>query len=463
LRGASDRSLNNATLQRAWAAVLRSLAGKISTASFEAYIRPVKPLSLDGDQVVLGVASKFAADWIRKNYLRVIQASLESALARNLHVQLKVTAADSLPLFSDAPAAPATAVVPEPAAWNPSIPLYGRFTFDNFVVGKSNRLAQAAAQSVAESPGVLYNPLFLYGESGRGKTHLLHAIGQAARTLPDKPRVVLIDGEGFARLFVEAVRDRRLEEFRRHCAGIDVWLVDDVQFIAEKDRNSEEFLHTFNALYRSGKQIVLASDRGPRELHTLDDRIRSRFESGLVAQLGPPEIETRMAILDRRAREMDFRIPMEAVYFLANGVRSNVRALEGALTTFMGYCRLTGAEPTVEAARAALGDQLLESPAVRFRKAVPAETVLEAAADYFGFTPEALRGPSRAGDLVRARQATMYLMRKLSERTYTEIGQILGGRDHAPVHRGIQKIDRLLDADPHLQIAMQELQDRLTH
>ena len=458
-------SLHNTTLQRAWTAVLRVLAGKVSTASYEAYIRPIKPLSLIDDEVVLGVSSKFACDWIRSNYAAIIRTSLESTLARSLRVRLQVLATEELPLFQE-PNAPRPAPALQSSRSETSIsaiPLYRRFKFENFVVGNSNRLAHAAALSVAESPGILYNPLFLYGESGRGKTHLLHAIGHEASKLPDHPKVALIDGEGFARLFVEAVRDRKLDEFRKYCAGIDVWLVDDVQFIAEKDRNAEEFFHTLNALYRSGKQIVLASDRGPRELHTLDDRIRSRFESGLVAQIGPPEIETRMAILDRRAREMELRIPMEVIYFIANGVRSNIRALEGALTTFAGYCRLTGHEPTVEGARIALGDQLLESPGnVRFLKAIPVETVLDAASDYFGVSRDDLRGPVRNAPQVRARQVTMYLLRKLSERTYTEIGQILGGRDHAPVQRGIEKIVRLLETDVDLQLTVQELQDRLT-
>ncbi len=472
MKAAESHSRRVATLQRAWAAVLRVLAGRVSTASYEGHIRPIKPLSLDGDEVVLGVTSQFASEWIRKNYLDVIHSSLESALARKLQVRLRVLPPEELGLFPPADSDPSqTETVahsneprrPEPPPWIPSVGLYPRFTFDNFVVGKSNRLAHAASQSVAESPGVLYNPLFIYGESGRGKTHLLHAIGHSVAKLAENPRIVLIDGEGFARLFVAAVRDRKLEEFRRYCAGIDVWLVDDVQFIAEKDRNAEEFFHTFNTLYRSGKQIVLASDRGPRELHALDDRVRSRFESGLVSQIGAPEVETRMAILDRRAKEMDFRMPMEVVYFIANGVRSNIRALEGALTTFAGYCRLTGAEPTIEAARAALSDQLLESPAnVRFRKAVPADTILDAACDYFGVSREDLRGPSRIASLVRARQVAMFLLRKLSQRTYTEIGQILGGRNHAPVQRGIAKIDRLLDSDMPLQVAVQELQDRLT-
>ena len=460
--------MTTATLQRAWNAVLRVLAGKISTASYEAYIRPIKPLSLDRSDVVLGVSSQFAAEWIRKNYAQLIKTSLESALARSLRVRLRVLSTEELPLFSaDTPEPEPEPARPEPrpAAAPPgflSVELYPRFTFDNFVVGKSNRLAHAAAQSVSESPGVLYNPLFLYGESGRGKTHLLHAIGHGARNLSERPRVVLTDGEEFARLYVAAVRDRKVEEFRKHCASIDIWLVDDVQFVAEKDQNAEEFFHTFNILYRSGKQIVLASDRGPRDLHTLDDRIRSRFESGLVAQIGAPEVETRMAILDRRAKDMGFRLPMEVVYFIANGVRSNIRALEGALTTFAGYCRLTGSEPTVEAARAALGDQLLETaPHLRYRKAIPADSVLDAATDYFGVSHEDLRSPNRNAPLVRARQVVMYLLRKMSERTYTEIGQILGGRDHAPVQRGVEKIDRLLESDMDLQVAVQELQDRL--
>jgi chromosomal replication initiator protein len=316
--------------------------------------------------------------------------------------------------------------------------------------------------AVAASPGTVYNPLFLYGGPGVGKTHLLHAIGQAAREQNPGIRVAFIDGENFTFHYVTALRERKIEEFRRHFRGIDVWLVDDIQFIASKEQTKEEFFHTFNALYQGGKQIVIASDRCPKDLRAMDERLRSRFEQGLIADIAGPELETRMAILDRRCAAEGWEVSQEILYYIAAGIQSNIRSLEGALTKLVAYASIMRCPLTTDLAQDVLGDFIIERPAAgASRKGVTMETILAAVAQQFGTNVETLRSERRDKAAVTARHAAMYLCREITGSGLAQIGAALGGRDHTTVQRGIARVERLLGVDSGLVGQLEESRRRL--
>ncbi len=467
-------------LQLAWSRALSALAGTVNKVTFESYIRPIRPLHLQGSEVTLGVSTPFAREWLDKRYRSLIAAALASELGCDVEVRFHVLAAAEQTLFDDKTAEPApageslptqaiaavrssapAARVPLPESMG-CLPLNEKYTFSNFIVGKSNRLAQASAAAVADSPGSVYNPLFVYGGPGLGKTHLLHAVGHSIRQKRPGARIAFVDGENFTYHFVSALRERKTEEFRRHYRGVDIWLVDDIQFIAGKEQTKEEFFHTFNALYQTGKQIVICSDRSPRELRAIDERLRSRFEAGLVADIATPELETRMAILEHRCRAEGWSLEPEIIYYIANAIQSSIRSLEGALTKLVAYSSIMRCPISVGLAESVLGEYLIEKPiASQMRKGISFDMVLGAAAAQFGTAVDAIRGPRRDAGLVMARQVAMFLCRELTGASLAQIGDAIGGRDHTTVQRGIAKIERLLQTDPALQSALNETRSRL--
>ncbi|HLI53069.1 MAG TPA: chromosomal replication initiator protein DnaA, partial [Acidimicrobiales bacterium] len=323
---------------------------------------------------------------------------------------------------------------PEPPSLNP------RYTFDNFVIGSSNRFAHAAAQRVSESPASSYNPLFIHGDSGLGKTHLLHAIGHYVIENFTTKRVRYVSTETFMNDFVDAIRNNAQSAFKRKYRECDVLLVDDIQFMEGKEGLQEEFFHTFNWLYESSKQIVLSSDRHPRSIATLEDRLRSRFEWGLISDVQPPELETRLAILRKKAEGERIPIPPEVLELIATHVRDNIRELEGALIRVSAYASLNQEPPTLATAEEILSD-LLEAD--RPRQITP-RAILEATAATFGFTVEELCSPNRRRPLVQARQISMYVFRDLTDFSYPAIAREFGGRDHTTVMHAVEKVTRLM-------------------
>jgi chromosomal replication initiator protein len=466
-------------LKRAWERALRVLAGNINKASFESWIRPIRPLAYEDGQVTLAVTSAFAREWLKK-YAAQIRASLEESLGSPLEIHFTLQSADDRPLFGEKepegregegarerggeqrPTPNAQRPTSESDSL-PSLPLNEKYTFDTFVVGKSNRLAQAGAAAVSASPGAVYNPLFLYGGSGLGKTHLLHAIGHAARARGEA-RIAFVDGERFTEAYVTSLRERKTEEFRRLYRSVDIWLVDDIQHIASREQTKEEFFHTFNALYQTGRQIVISSDRSPRELREMDERLRSRFECGLIADINPPELETRVAILERRCRAEGWSIPADVLFFIASAIQSNIRALEGALIKLVAYSSVMDSPYSIELAQSVLGEYFIEKPAPRREaKSVPVETILRAAAEGFGTTVDALLGQRRDKNVATARQAAMFLCRELTETPLTDIGMMLGGRDPSTVRHAIAKMEALLNYDPSVRRLVQEIRSNLEH
>jgi chromosomal replication initiator protein len=318
-----------------------------------------------------------------------------------------------------------------------------RYTFDKFIVGKSNQLAHAASRSVAEKPAMSYNPLFLYGGAGLGKTHLLHAIGHEALKRNPGVRVLYVTSEKFTNDIISAIRDGRNETFRNMYRSVDILLVDDIQFIAGKETTQEEFFHTFNTLHSANKQVVLCSDRPPKAILTLEERLRSRFEWGLAADIQPPDLETRIAILRAKAESMEVRVPSEVVDYIARKVQSNIRELEGALNRIIAYAHLNGMNVTVDLAAASLTDL----GAGQRRKPVTHERIVETVSSFFNLEPEDLKTGSRSREVLVPRQVAMYLIREEMETPFIQIASYFGKRDHTTAMHSFEKIEGLVETD----------------
>ncbi|MBS1968123.1 MAG: chromosomal replication initiator protein DnaA [Chloroflexi bacterium SZAS-1] len=335
--------------------------------------------------------------------------------------------------------------------------LNARYTFDRFIVGSSNRLANAACMAVAEHPAHAYNPLFLYGGVGLGKTHLLHAVGNYALDRDPEINVLYVSSEKFTNDLINAIRRQQTEEFRIRYRNIDILLIDDIQFIAGKESTQEEFFHTFNTLHSAGKQIVISSDRPPKAILTLEERLRSRFEWGLIVDVQTPDLETRTAILRAKAEQMSMHIPAEVIDFLAHRIQSNIRELEGCLNRVAAYAQLVGSPVSVEVATTAL-NELLDTTR---RKRVTSEAILREVAEFYGVDLRAMQGRGRSRNIVVPRQVAMYLLREETDASLMDIGALLGGRDHTTVIYGCEKIGEEINSDSRLRQEVVTIRDRL--
>jgi chromosomal replication initiator protein len=339
----------------------------------------------------------------------------------------------------------------EPARLNP------KYTFDTFVIGSSNRFAHAAAVAVAEAPAKAYNPLFVYGESGLGKTHLLHAVGHYARSLFNGARVRYVSSEEFTNDFINAIRDGKADGFRRRYRDVDILLVDDIQFLENKEQTQEEFFHTFNTLHNANKQIVISSDRPPKQLVTLEDRLRNRFEWGLITDVQPPELETRIAILSKKAAQEGLAAPREVLEFIASKISTNIRELEGALIRVTAFASLNRQSVDLQLAEIVLKDLIPDASGPE----ITAATIMAQTATYFGIAIDDLCGPSRSRVLVTARQIAMYLCRELTDMSLPKIGQQFGGRDHTTVMHAERKIRGLMAERRSIYNQVTELTNRI--
>lgn len=421
--------------QRLWQASLGELELQMTRAMFDTWLRDSRCITLEDDHcLVIGVKNGYAVEWLENRLYTVIQRVLHRLGGPQFEARFvvwdnKLAAAEPPPpLLQNAPVLP----VPDPG-------LNGSYTFDNFVVGSGNRLAQAASLAVSETPARAYNPLFLYGGVGLGKTHLLHAIGHSCykRNL----RILYLSSEQFTNDLVEAIRTHTTDSFRDKYRGAEVLLVDDIQFIAGKESTQEEFFHTFNALRDTGRQIVLSSDRPPKAMITLEERLRSRFEWGLIVDIQPPDFETRLAILQNKADRLQAPIPADVLTFIAGNVESNIRELEGALNQVLALTRLTGQPCTLETARNVLGDHLPS------RRELSADEILKTVAEFYGLTLEELRGPRRNQRLVFPRQVAMFFLREETGASLPQIGARLGGRDHTTVMYGCERVRTRMEED----------------
>jgi chromosomal replication initiator protein len=455
---------------RIWEQARGRVRSELADAAWQTWFHGLRPLRLYQDVLVLGVPNAFAVEKIRSQYLPILESALLRATGRALTVALEIdTDARSdevlLALSQPAPAAaepagPPTPVTPPPLALA-STTLNPRYTFDQFVTGASNRFAFAAALSVAEEPAQAYNPLFIYGRAGLGKTHLLHAIGHHVRAVLPKFRVRYLTTEAFMNDFVEAIRDRaRMPLFKRRYRELDVLLIDDIQFLERTQELQEEFFHTFNQIHNAGGQIIISSDRSPKSIATLEDRLRSRFEWGLITDVQPPEFETRLAILRKKAEAEHLHgIPDEVLEFIASSIQDNIRELEGALIRVAAYSSLNRAPLSEEVARSVLADLL---PASKPRE-ITAALILDETSRQFGWTLDELCGKSRRRPLVNARQIGMYVMRELTDYSYPKIAEEFGGRDHTTVMYAVEKIREQMTERHHTFDQVNELIARVRH
>ncbi len=437
--------------EQAWQSVLGQLELEMPKASFDTWVRDTYALSLQGNVLTVGVRNAYARDWLESRLSGTVIRLLKEVLGLNVDVCFVVQSGEfSLPSEPEAGEADPQ---PQPAPRPRNPTLNPRYTFDTFVVGSGNRLAHAAAQAVVERPARAYNPLFLYGGVGLGKTHLLQATGNACQE--QGLNVLYVSSEEFTNDLINAIRTHTTPAFREKYRSIDVLLIDDIQFIAGKESTQEEFFHTFNHLHGQDKQIIVSSDRPPKSLVTLEERLRSRFEWGLTADIQPPDLETRLAILRAKAERNGRYVPDEILNLIANRVQSNIRELEGALNRVMAFSELSGMPISGQVAEMALADLLPPRGDVR------PEHVLDLVARSFNMPTEKLLGRDRSREVALPRQVAMYLLREEANASLPQIGQALGGRDHTTVMYAIEKISDLLERDDRLRRRVVEIRRQL--
>jgi chromosomal replication initiator protein len=428
--------------KQVWRAALGELQVSLSPANFETWLKETALVAVDDNRFRVAVPNGFAKDWLETRYRSLISQTLARIVGYSVQVDFEVQQAVAAPAEDQPSQAQPERVRLEPGrVGGPeggSSSLNPRYTFRNFIVGSANRLAHAASLSVAERPGHAYNPLFLYGGVGLGKTHLMHAIGSQVIARFPRKRVVYATSEKFTNEFITSIQQGKIDEFRGRYRRIDILLIDDIQFIADKERTQEEFFHTFNAIHEDGKQIVLSSDRPPKLITTLEERLRSRFEWGLIADLTAPDLETRIAILRAKAEEQSVPMGSDVLEFIARKVISNIRELEGALNRIVAYANMGGMPITIELAQAVLSNVLYNPK----RRMVTPERIVQAVSDYYSVELDALKGQKRDRAIVMPRQIAMYLMRAETDVSLLRIGQELGGRDHSTVLHACDKIDR---------------------
>ncbi len=437
--------------KQVWRATLGELQVSLSPANFETWLRDTQLVDVDEQRFRIAVPNGFAKDWLESRYRSLISQTLARIVGYSVQVEFSIgTAMADIeePRVEAAaehrlagPAMPSPQVRVEPGrvgGEGAATYLNPRYTFSNFIVGSANRLAHAASLSVAERPGHAYNPLFLYGGVGLGKTHLMHAIGNQVIAKFPRKRVVYATSEKFTNEFITSIQQGKIDEFRARYRRIDLLLIDDIQFIADKERTQEEFFHTFNTIHDDGKQIVLSSDRPPKAILTLEERLRSRFEWGLIADLTAPDLETRIAILRAKAEEGAVPITSDVIEFIARKVVSNIRELEGALNRMVAYASMGAVPIGIELAQAVLSNVLYNPK----KRQVTPERIAKVVADYYSVPMDVLQGQKRDKAIVVPRQIAMFLMRAETDVSLLRIGAELGGRDHSTVLHACDKITR---------------------
>src|SRR5215216_447485 len=436
------------TAEGLWSEVSGRLRGALNETTYRTWFDHVEGLELNDDEFVLAVPNDFTRDWIEGHFVGLLSAAVGDATGRERRIQLRVTEANG----EQAEPVEVHRREQTGAGLNP------KYTFDSFVIGSSNRFAHAAALAVAEAPAQAYNPLFIYGGTGLGKTHLLQAIAQYVSEHQSELSVRYVTSETFMNDFINALRDKRIEGFKQRYRTYDLLLIDDIQFFEHKERIQEEFFHTFNSIYEAGGQIVISSDRPPREISTLEERLRSRFEWGLITDIQPPDLETRIAILRKKVKTDGIHIPdPQVLTFIAGRVSTNIRELEGALTRVVAFSSLTGRPMTVELAQNVLKDVFPQGEAPE----VSIERIQTAVTDRFGLSMEELCSERRSQNIVYPRQVAMYLSRELTDASLPKIGREFGGRDHTTVIHATSKIARLIREDRSVYNLVQELTARI--
>ncbi|MDO5039255.1 chromosomal replication initiator protein DnaA [Clostridium sp.] len=449
----------DAELKELWEKTLNIIKSELSEVSFNTWIKSCEPISMSSDTIKISVPNAFTQEILEKRYKDLVANSIKAICSKLYTIQFLIASEvqgneeenkkQKRSLNNDK-----KIIVNDEMNTN----LNPKYTFDSFVIGNSNRFAHAASLAVAESPAKAYNPLFIYGGVGLGKTHLMHAIGHYVLQNNKNAKVVYVSSEKFTNELINAIKDDKNEDFRNKYRNVDVLLIDDIQFIAGKERTQEEFFHTFNALHDANKQIILSSDRPPKEIPTLEDRLRSRFEWGLIADIQVPDFETRMAILKKKADVEKLNVANEVMVYIATKIKSNIRELEGALIRIVAYSSLTNREITVDLASEALKDIISKKQS----KHITIEIIQDVVANYFNLRVEDLKSQRRTRNVSYPRQIAMYLSRKLTDMSLPKIGEEFGGRDHTTVIHAYEKISDNLNRDESLQHTIDDITKKLT-
>jgi len=435
-----------------WSQAVAEIKERIDRQNYETWIKPIGFVSRNKNEICLDVPNKFFRDWLTEHYLAQIQDILCMLAKHEIKVVFEIN--EKANRQTNAEKGPKREE--RERAQRPNNNLIPKYTFQNFVVGASNQFAHAACVAVANQPGEHYNPLFIYGGVGLGKTHLVNAIGHQSASHRQGLKVVYLSSESFMNELIGSLRRDKMDEFKKKFRNVDILILDDVQFIAGKERTQEEFFHTFNSLYESHKQIVITSDKFPKEIPGIEDRLRNRFEWGLIADIQPPDMETRVAILQKKAENEGVPLPHDVAFFLASNIDSNVRELEGSLTRLGAFSSLTKATITVELAKDVLRNTLKNA-----QQEITVENIQKTICDYFNLKITDLKAKRRTQNIALPRQVAMYLCRKYTETSFPAIGDKFGGRDHSTVIHASKTIERKIKEDPHMQTTIEKLERNL--
>ncbi|MCI9304239.1 chromosomal replication initiator protein DnaA [Clostridium sp.] len=441
-------------LKHLWEKTLNIIKGELTEVSFNTWIKSCEPFCISANTIKISVPNSFTKDILEKRYKDLVINSIEAACSKTYDLEFLIASEVQETEEKNTVKDDISVTVSDEM----SSTLNPKYTFDSFVIGNSNRFAHAASLAVAESPAKAYNPLFIYGGVGLGKTHLMHAIGHYILQNNPNAKVVYVSSEKFTNELINAIKDDKNEEFRTKYRSVDVLLIDDIQFIAGKERTQEEFFHTFNTLHEANKQIILSSDRPPKEIPTLEDRLRSRFEWGLIADIQAPDFETRMAILKKKADVEKLNVPNEVMVYIATKIKSNIRELEGALIRIVAYSSLTNRDITVDLATEALKDIISNKQ----NKCITIDLIQDIVANYFNLRVEDLKSQRRTRNVAYPRQIAMYLSRKLTDMSLPKIGEEFGGRDHTTVIHAYEKISEALNNDQSLEHTIDDITKKLT-
>lgn len=443
-------------LSNLWNEVLSKVEERISKPSFETWLKSTKLMSYGNENVTIAVPNSFAKDWLENHYVHLITGILSELTGEDRLIQFVVPKEMEENDFQlPKPAVQQSEKIQVPSA---SVMLNPKYTFDTFVIGSGNRFAHAASLAVAEAPAKSYNPLFIYGGVGLGKTHLMHAIGHYILEQNPNAKVVYLSSEKFTNEFINSIMNNKAGDFRNQYRNVDVLLIDDIQFIAGKEQTQEEFFHTFNTLHEASKQIIISSDRPPKEIPTLEDRLRSRFEWGLITDIAPPDLETRIAILRKKAKADGLvDISDEVMLYIANQIDTNIRELEGALIRVVAYSSLVNMDITTDLAAEALKDIIPNSRP----RTVTILDIQKSVGEHFNIRLEDFSAKKRTRAIAFPRQIAMYLSRELTDASLPKIGSEFGGRDHSTVIHAHEKISMQLKEDPNLQQDIQEIRNAL--
>ncbi|HDQ04479.1 MAG TPA: chromosomal replication initiator protein DnaA [Deltaproteobacteria bacterium] len=448
-------------MEAVWEKTTNFIQEKLSKQNFDTWIKPIKIASLEDKCVQLVVPNRFFKDWLMDNYITTIKQSLRHVIGLDVDIVLSVSKSKDAPVPSTeaGPIRPKGSLAVAQAKTNKNISLNNNYTFERYVVGPCNQFAHAASVAVAKQPAKNYNPLFIYGGSGLGKTHLLNAIGLLAASMHPEINVMYVSAEEFMNDMINSIRYDRMPKFRDKYRNISCLLIDDIHFLAGKERTQEEFFHTFNTLHDSGKQIVVTSDKFPKDIPNLEGRLRSRFEWGLIADIQPPETETKIAIIEKKMQENKIKLPAAVSQYIASHVESNIRELEGFLIRVSAYSSLTGREIDLQLVKEVLKNLVRQNN----QEDVSVEEIIKVVGGKLNIKISDIKAHNKNKNLVFARQLAMYLARKLTNLSFPDIGHKIGGRDHSTVIYATNKISRKIESDSKLQNLISEIEDAIIH